>query len=286
MSGGLAAKGRRVMDLLRPMLDAQREQSPPPGVPDAYLGVWRRRLLETPQGRDTDSRVHWLQTRHWHADLRLPPDRPDFAGVTRLAECDDAQLAWLARQQGFCGVTQVTGERCAWHRQADFQPATGRRDAGHMAWEAERLVETGAEDDYQEVWERLPESEGGTAALELVVEAGELPARRTWLLVAGACFVYVRDRPQALPRKAADLSSLIVSARPSRGQLLDWLDFEISFGRRGGAEPWRIQCSTLPYREGQTLTAPGAIRRLGHQLAVEDEPDRRWMIRDWGVEGL
>lgn len=286
MSAGLAVKGRRVMDLLKPLLDAQREEVPPPGVPDAYLGVWRRHLLETPGGRDTDSRVHWLQARHWHADLRIPADRPAFAGITQLAECDDAQLAWLASQQGFCGVTQVSGECCTWHRQVDFQPASGRRDVGRMAFAGECVVETGVEDDYREEWERLPESRGGGAVLELVVEAGELAARRTWLLVAGACFVYVRARPQPLPRKAADLSSLIAAVRPSRAQLLDWLDFEISFGQRAGPDAWRIQRSTLPFREGQAVTAPGAIRRVGHQLALEDAPDRRWLIRDWSLEGL
>lgn len=281
-----AAKGKRVMDLLRPMLDAQREATPTPGVPDDYLGVWRRSLLETPRVRDTASHVHWLQTRHWHADLRIPADRPDFAGVTCLAECDPEQLAWLARQQGFCGVTQVSGEHCAWHRQADYQPATGRRDLGRMAFAGDRLEETGAEADYREIWERLPEGQGGTAALELVVEAGGLPARRTWLLVAGACFIYVRDRARPLPRKAANLARLVASVRPSRAQVLEWLDFEISFGRRDGATPWRIDHSTLPYREGQAVTAPNAIRRVGYQLAVELEPDRRWMIRDWSLDSL
>jgi len=42
-------------------------------VPDAYLGVWRRRLLTTTAGlRDETSEVYWLQTANLHADLRLP----------------------------------------------------------------------------------------------------------------------------------------------------------------------------------------------------------------------
>ena len=40
-------------------------------------------------------------------DIRIPAGRPDFSGVQRLEDCSDAQLAWLATQQGFAGVTTV-----------------------------------------------------------------------------------------------------------------------------------------------------------------------------------
>lgn len=268
---------------LKSLLHARRQGVMPHGVPDHYLGTWRRSLLQTPQALDTDSRVFWLQTRHWHADLRIPAERPDFSGITSLAECDDARLGWLARQQGFCGITQVEGERCSWHRQTDFQPPNGSRDVGHMAFDGERIVEVGVETDYLEVWERLPQSVGGTAALELVTETGEPPSRPGWLLVAGDCFLYVRGRASPLPR-AADLPSLVARAQPSRAQWLEWLDVEISFGHRSGPAPWRIEHSTLPFREGQHFTLPGAIQRRGHQLAVEDGHQRRWMILDWSLD--
>jgi len=251
----------------------------PAPVPDAYRGVWKRTLLETAGERDERSLVMWLQTPRWHADLRIPADRPDFSGATRLADCDDEQLNWLARQQGFCGVTQVDGDDCTWHHQLDFQPANGSRDIGHMIFDGERVIETGVESDYLEIWERLPQSRGGTAALELVVEHGELPSRPAWLFVAGDCFMFVRGRAHAPPNTA----DLIGRARPSRAQLLEWLDVEISFGHRSGVTPWRIEHSTLPFREGKTFTLAGAIQRRGHQLAVEGSNERRWMILDWGL---
>jgi hypothetical protein len=261
-------------------LGALTEQPAP--VPDAYLGVWQRTLLETASGRDERSRVWWLQTPRWHADLRIPAGRPDFSGITSLTECDDAQLAWLARQQGFCGLTQVAGERCTWHRQLDFQPANGSRDIGRMRFDGERVIETGVESDYLEIWKRLPPSRGGTAALELVVEHGELPSRPAWLFVAGNCFMFVRGRVHSLPN-AADLISLIAQARPARTQLLDWLDVEISFGQRRGATPWRIEHSTLPFREGKNIALAGAIQRRGHQVAIEGNNERRWIILDWSL---
>lgn len=256
---------------------------PPAPVPDPYLGVWRRTLLETASARDEHSQVWWLQTPRWHADLRLPAGRPDFSGVTRLAECNDVQLAWLATQQGFCGVTQVDGEQCTWHRQMDFQPANGNRDIGRMVFDGERVIETGVEADYREIWERLPPSRGSSAALELLVEDSESPPRPTWLLVAGDCFFYVRGRAQPLPG-ATDLPSLISRAHPSRSQLVEWLNVEISFGHRSGPAAWRIEYSTLPFREGQVVTRPGAIQRRGHQIAVEGNNERRWMILDWSLD--
>jgi hypothetical protein len=255
----------------------------PAPVPDAYLGVWRRTLFETASGREELSQVWWLQTPRWHADLRLPVGRPDFSGITCLAECDDVQLAWLATQQGFCGLTQVDGERCTWHRQMDFQPANGNRDLGHMLFDGERIIETGIEADYREIWQRLPHSQGGTAALELVVADGELPPRTTRLFVAGDYFVYVRDRRHPLP-SATDLTRLIAHAQPSRSQLIEWLNVEISFGRRSGPAPWRIDQSTLPFREGQTITQPGAIQRRGHAIAIEGNNKKRWMILDWSLD--
>jgi hypothetical protein len=145
------------------------------------------------------------------------------------------------------------------------------------------VIETGVDTDYLEIWQRLPQSQGGTAALKLVVEQGELPSRPAWLFVAADCFMFVRGRAHSLPN-AIDLPSLIVQARPSRAQLLDWLNVEISFGHRSGATPWRIEHSTLPFREGMSVTQAGAIQRRGHQVAIEGNNERRWMILDWGLD--
>jgi hypothetical protein len=83
-----------------------------PHVPARYIGLWYRTLLETGDGqRDINTRRYWIQTRSWHADLQVQPDRPDFTGVTTLRECSDIQLDWpkqgrhsvgVARQ--YCGV--------------------------------------------------------------------------------------------------------------------------------------------------------------------------------------
>ena len=118
-------------------------------VPTAYLGVWQRTLLTTRGGvHDSSTKVFWLQTAQLFADLRIPRPRPQTP-------------AELATQAGFAGVTEVTGERCQWHRAIDFQPPSGRADIGRMQFErADYLIEDGLDDSYHEVWERLPDSLG------------------------------------------------------------------------------------------------------------------------------
>ena len=50
--------------------------------------------------------------------------------------------------------------------------------------------------------------------------------------------------------------------------------------------PWRIEHSTLPFREGQCVTRPGALQRRGHRIAVEGDPARLWNILDWNLDAL
>lgn len=144
-------------------------------------------------------------------------------------------------------MTEVDGEQCTWHHHVDFQPGAGRRDIGRVQFYGDRIVETGIKADHLEVRHRLPGSRGGTAAIELVMEASERPVHPAWLLVASDCFMYVRDR------RAVD------STAPSRARLLLQVDVEISSGYRPPWPwPWRIEHSTLPFREG--VTSSGRVR--------------------------
>ncbi len=236
------------------------DQSPlPPELP----GVWQRTLLDG-QGiePDTDTTVLWLQTRRWHGDLRLPPRRPDFSSCSTLSDCTPGQLAWLARQQGFAGITTVDRGapphpllRCQWHRRIDFQPPRGRRDIGTLVLSdgGTILEERGVDAEYREIWRRLPESAGTTAGWRLPG-----PQATALLLVAGTCFFYVRDRAAPLPlgtaAQASTLAELLVQFPHEAAQLLD---LELSFGRwQDAARAGTITHSTLPWREGATVPVP------------------------------
>ena len=241
-------------------------------VPDRYRGVWARRLLETPQQRDENTYVRWLQTSLWHADLRIPAKAPGT----------DAPLQ-LASQQGFCGVTQVeqqaSGEVCTWQRRLDFQPPRADVDAGLMVFEApERVIETGVHAPYLEIWERLPDSTGRFIALAGLDEAGGDTQER--FLVAGRYAMRMRPRRMAWPpgTPAGQTLGDVLVLHPAMAQAL--LDFEISFGTLEAGR-WTVEQSTLPALKGACL--PMAVHQRHATQAAIDSPvcGGHWQILEW-----
>lgn len=251
-------------------------------VPARYRGVWQRTLLETPEGSDTATTVFWLQAGRWHADIRLPDGRPDFSGIRSLAECGPAQIAWLAGQQGFAGITTVSAapdgrEICQWHRLVDFQPPAATPDAGAMRFRGDELTETGVHAHYLETWRRLPDSAHGRMVLQLHDPADRPCRPMRLLMVTGRHVMHVRSRSAPWPAGVAPGTSLADLAGAGKTALLD---FEISFGRLG-PDGWTIARSTLPWRENATIAM--RIGRLdGDWLEVDFDGDaQRWRVLEW-----
>lgn len=228
-------------------------------VPANYIGVWQRHLLETTASKDDSSLVFWMQTQHHHIDIRLPITRNKISSVAALADYTDADLLILAQQQGFAGVTQVeignekTSDVCQWLREIDFQPATGTRDIGKMLFTDENtLIETGLDSAYLELWRRLENGQSPVsfAFVNGVNHAGlVVPA---YQMRVGRYVAYARPRCSVLP-KASSLLACIDIHQPSREQLLNWLDMEISFGEIVDEKHWEIKHSTMPFKEGTSL---------------------------------
>ena len=78
-------------------------------VPQQYLGVWQRKLLQSSAEVDKSSHVYWLQTPVLHADIRIPADRPAFKDKKSLLDFSLSELQQLAGQKGFAGETSVIG---------------------------------------------------------------------------------------------------------------------------------------------------------------------------------
>jgi hypothetical protein len=251
-------------------------------VPPHYHGVWRRTLLETPDASDTQTTVFWLQAGRWHADIRLPDGRPDFSAIRSIAECAPEHIAWLATQQGFAGVTEVTAdaagtETCQWHRIVDVQPPPATPDAGTMRFDGDALTETGIHAQYLEAWRRLPDSTNGHAVLQLQDAQGRPSRPLRLLLVAGRHVMHVRGRAVSWPGGVAPGTSL--AAVVAMGNL-DLLDFEISFGQRS-ADGWTISRSTLPWLENASIAM--RIKRLApEQVEVDFGGDVQcWKVLEW-----
>ena len=222
-------------------------------VPKAYQGMWRRSLLEQAGVKDTTTSVLVIQTEQYHADIRVPAHRPTFDDIKLLEDCTSHQLSWLATQQGFSGITQINGNISQWLRDHDFQPFNNQRDIGEMIFESDDvLVETGVDVEYLEIWERVPDSHLNLSVAHITGEnrhKTKVPAR---LFTANKTFAYVRPRNIQLPI-AKNMTEAIERDKPSRETLLDWLDFEISFGEIQDQQHGLITLSTLPFKEGNEM---------------------------------
>ncbi len=231
------------------------------GVPRWLTGVWRRRWIERADGvRDDRTIVFWLQTPELFADIRIPAERAPCAGARELGELDDPALRTLLRQEGFAGRTELRGGVCHWHRELDFQPPTGTPDVGRLERRGDDLlIEEGVHVPYVEEWERVAHGDDDHVACRLV-DADAAGAGRTAALVAvGDFFLFVLGRRHTTP-PAASLGALVSERQATRSELIALLDMEVSFGRRrGGAVPWEVRLSTLPFREGRPLDI-GAFR--------------------------
>jgi len=254
-----------------------------PPVPERYVGLWQRLILQNDGvPADVTSNVFWLQTRSWHADIRVPASRPDFSQLASLQDCDRERLSWLAGQQGFVGTTEVEGEICSWERQADFQPPSGRRDMGRMVFvDVDTIVETGIEVRYLEIWERVPGGDGFSAVLQRLGDGERAPDLAEWMIFAGEYAMRVRRRARASLPQAESLAALANAEDADDTKLRALVDFNISFARQT-PNGWRVQLSTLPFREGSLLLPSerlpqprdGVLRLGGAQPS-------RWRVLEW-----
>ena len=238
------------------------QMTPSKPVPDNYRGVWQRHLLETNNLKDDSSLVLWMQTAHYHIDIRLPASRAGIGSASMLMDYTQEELLILASQQGFAGLTIVTpsttqsSDVCQWVREIDYQTPNDTRDVGKMVFtDADTVIETGIDGAYLEVWRRLNNSQ------QLFVfektfgtnnKGFKVPA---YLMRAGNYVAYARPRQINLP-KAASLLEAIKKHQPNHQQLLDWLDMEISFGEILDENHWQIKHSTLPFKEKLIVKLP------------------------------
>jgi hypothetical protein len=226
-------------------------------------GLWQRSLIRWPDDRlDTTTTVHWLQGPSFYIDLRQPAARPDFGTVSALDQVDDAQLAWLVRQEGFAGRLVFEDGWYEWGREIDLQPVAVYSDCGRLWYEGDHVVEEGRDIKYIEHWHARNLGEPARCAAARLRGAD---GRAAYLVRAGNLFMFARDRAVALP-PLADLGACVTAA-PDRAAALACVDCEISFGTVT-AHGCRIEHSSLPWREGALFapTLAGSVLELGDLL--------------------
>jgi hypothetical protein len=219
-------------------------------LPKWLWGEWRRDWIQKGTVKSNELDVHYLQTPTYFADMRIPKDRSLVSTAKSFADLTDQQLLLLAGQSGFTGRTTMTGTVATWHHDVEFQPPDGTPDEGRLQRiPPNRMHEHGLDGSYVESWISLPEKQGRF----LVIRVERSRRLLQSLVVVGNQFVYVRNRAKDLPM-APSFEALIETTSATREEIVQYLDCEFSVGRvRGGAMPWEIQQSTLPWREHHHL---------------------------------
>ncbi len=119
---------------------------------DAVQGVWRRRWLRTPAGRDETTDVRWMQAGDLHVDVRVPAELAVDEPPYDPANPDADRLRLLAACEGFAGTTAVHAGVCTWTRRINYRGPAHGVDAGTLRLGPHGLLETGIHDDYEELW--------------------------------------------------------------------------------------------------------------------------------------
>ena len=264
-----------------------------PQAPNWLVGLWRRESIEMRDGTaDRTTRAFWGQTRNLFVDIRIPRSRPASLGRRGFEDFTLEELGQIAEQHAFAGHVIVKGDRCTWLRCIDYQPNTGRPDTGRLRLEGDTLHEEGDAESvigmgYHEVYRRDVGGERRRLALRLDdcdgTPFGGRPASDAILVVLDDRFMFARARPRELGR-AETLRELVTQAHGDHAAIEACLDCEISIGRLGTDDrAWRIERSTLPWREGQRLFPRGhAVFEPNSELFRLDTPLGRasWQVCD------
>lgn len=221
-------------------------------------GAWQRDWIQRHGGAlDRAITVRYVQTPSVFGDLRIPADRPARSPAASFAELSDDELAALATQNGFAGVTTVDGANATWHHEIDYQPAGGAADIGRIEPAGDgKMFEHGPGGSYVESWSALEPDAGPYFAARLA-RGGRVDQL---LAVAGGHFVYARARRDPLP-PADSIRDAIARTHATREMIIAYLDCEISYGT---VRDWQIESSTLPWLQGQRLA-------FADQIAVDAE---------------
>jgi hypothetical protein len=248
-------------------------------VPPDLTGLWRREVITTPAGyRDATTRVFWLQTRSWYADLRVRADRPDRPGATGFADYTNAELIQLAAVQGFAGQLTAQDGVCLWRRDLDYQPPSDDLDEARFAVEGEVMIEDGIHSDYQEIWRRKARSLSPLAAFRLTEDTTH-PDRAGLLVVAGDHFMEIQDRAGPLMHgtKLVDHVTTALEAG-DRDAAIAALSMRISLGRVDAGD-WNVTLSSCPWLEGRPLGESIIFDRAAGTLTCRTSPERRVWTR-------
>lgn len=275
------------MNLLE--LAARYPQRAEGGVPDWMLGHFRRRTISFADGRsDERTQVHWLQSRTFTIDLRLP-DAPALP-VRAWQDYGAAELRQLANHEGWVADSVWENGYLSWHGGVSLQLHNRWPEPAQLQRIGNCMIEFGTTGAYVEDW-RLQASSGPLIGLRLLeecdAESGEVLQRGGGLIVCGEQLGWVHGRGAEPGESALQLREHAERAQGDGEALAALFDCETSLAYADEQGRYQVALSTVPARIGHSVSLegfelPGAGRVCQHL----QRPDGRAVVRTFIIDTL
>ncbi|CAM3746547.1 hypothetical protein [Ectopseudomonas alcaliphila] len=275
------------MNLLE--LVARYPQRAEGGVPDWMLGHFRRRTISFADGRsDQRTQVHWLQSRSFTLDLRLPevPALP----VRAWQDYDAAELRQLANHEGWVADSVWEDGYLSWHGGVSLQLHNRWPEPAQLQRIGNCMIEFGTSGAYVEDW-RLQASSGPLIGLRLVeecdAESGEVLQRGGGLILCGEQLGWVHGRAVELAESALQLRERVELAQGDGEALAALFDCEASLAYADQQGRYQVALSTLPARVGQMVSLEGfELSAAGRVCQYLQRPEGRAVVRTFLIDTL
>lgn len=275
------------MNLLE--LAARYPQRAEGGVPDWMLGHFRRRTISFADGRsDERTQVHWLQSRSFTIDLRLP-DAPALP-VRSWQDYDAAELRQLANHEGWVADSVWADGYLSWHGGVSLQLHNRWPEPAQLQRIGNCMIEFGTSGAYVEDW-RLQASSGQLIGLRLLeecdAESGEVLQRGGGLILCGDRLGWVHGRAVEPGESALQLRERAELARGDAQALVELFDFETSLAYVDDQGRYQVALSTLPERVGQMVSLEGFEQPAAGRVCQHlQRPDGRAVVRTFIIDTL
>jgi hypothetical protein len=272
-------------------LAAAAPRAAPAPTPAWTWGCWRRRSIAFAGGQeDTGAHAVRLQGQGLTGELRIPAWRPDVAARGQLSACTVEELLELSAIDGGVADAAFSNGEMSWDNPSAFQPYARWPEAGQMQRVGPALVEFAPSGAFLQDWRLEPGSGGLHAALRLMFETGLdglTRPRDGGLIVCGDHCLFSLDRRRPLPSDAAVQQQMRQAGDPFAFADMAF-DGETSYARRQKDGSYKVELSTDPFRQGQTVPVmsdfiPTSISEVLRQV-IGEGPDR--IVRQWRIDTL
>lgn len=259
------------------------------GVPEWMLGHFRRRTISFADGRSDElTQVHWLQSRTFTIDLRLPAEAP--LAVRALAEYDAGELQLLANHEGWMADSLWQDDSLSWAGGVSLQLHNRWPEPALLQRIGNCMIEFAPSGAYVEDW-RLQACNGPLIGLRLIderdVQTGQVRHCGGGLILCGQQLGWVQGRPRPLAPGSMQLSERAQQALGDAEALDTLFGCETSLAEIDAGGEYRVTLSTLPARIGQVISLEGfELQDNGQVKQFLQGADGQALVRTFSIDTL